>query len=344
MTDDHEDQRSKGGIARAQKLSPKERRDIATNAARVRWNVATPQAVCGSPDRPLRIGDIPLPCYVLEDGRRVLAQRGMIIALGMKRGSAMKGRGDRLANFASGKNVSPYISEELRAAIEKPILFQVGGSRAYGYEATILPDLCDAILKARRADTLQPQQQHLALQCEILLAGLSRVGIIALVDEATGYQEFRERDALSRILEAFVAKEIQAYLPTFPPEFYREMFRLRGLDYPRESVKRPQYFGVLTNDIVYKRLAPGVLNELQRVTPRSEAGRPKQKYFQRLTTNLGYPKLKEHLGAVVATMQLSKSWDDFMWNLNRFRPRFDQPKMLPFVEDYDQSTDDGLGL
>jgi len=86
------------------------------------------------------------------------------------------------------------------------------------------------------------------------------------------------------------------------------MFRLRGLEYPNDTVQRPRYFGVLTNDIVYDRLAPGVLEELKKINPKHESGRRKHKYFQWLTTNLGYPKLREHLGSVIAIMKLSVDW------------------------------------
>src|SRR5205814_4626099 len=139
----------------------------------------------------------------------------------------------------------------------------------------------------------------------------------------------------------FIAKELQPYLPTFPPEYYQELFRLRGLEYPTASGSvRPRYFGVLTNDIVYKRLAPGVLEELKRVTPKDETGRREHKYFQKLTTNIGYPKLKEHLGAVVAFMQTSVSYADFIAKLDRFRPRFNETLSLP-LESYEQDKDTG---
>src|SRR5690606_15503057 len=147
-------------------------------------------------------------------------------------------------------------------------------------------------------------------------------GIIALVDEATGFQRDREKDALAQILEAFIAKELQPWLKTFPPDFYEEMFRLRGLPYPNLSGKRPQYFGVLTNSVVYDRLAPGVREELQKGIPRNEAGRPTAKYFQKLTQNAGYPKLREHLGSVVTLMKLSDTWEDFMAKLDRLHPKF----------------------
>ncbi|TJW94038.1 MAG: hypothetical protein E5X43_14475, partial [Mesorhizobium sp.] len=98
------------------------------------------------------------------------------------------------------------------------------------------------------------------------------------------------------------------------------MFRLRRLEFASDSVKRPQYFGHLTNDIVYKRVEAGVLKELKRVTPRNESGRPIARYSQSLTKNIRYPKLKEHLGAVVAFMRISKNWDGFMNLLNEHYP------------------------
>jgi hypothetical protein len=190
---------------------------------------------------------------------------------------------------------------------------------------------------------LQPNQAHIADQCEILVRGFARVGIIALVDEATGYQEDRARDALARILESFIAKELQPWVQTFPVDYYKELFRLRGLPFPTDTVKRPQYFGVLTNDIVYKRLAPGVLDELRRVTPRDEeTGRHKHKFFQRLTTNTGYPKLREHLGAVVAVMKLSSRYPDFINKLDQLYPRYDDTLPLPL--DYKKEDDDGKGI
>ena len=334
---------SKGGLARAASLSPSERSQIAQKAARARHDVI--RATHGAADQPLRIGDLEIPCYVLEDGRRVLSLGGMIKAMGMTGGSAGGGEGDRLVSFVSGKSINPFISNELSSRMRSPIRFRAptGGSLATGYEATILPELCDAVLAARKAGALLGHQRHIADQCEILVRALARVGIIALVDEATGYQTDRARDALAKILETFIAKELQAWIQTFPADFYRELFRLRGLTFPTDSVKRPQYFGVLTNDIVYKRIAPGVLDELKRVTPRDdETGRYKHKFFQRLTSNAGYPKLREHLGAVVAVMKLSNSYADFINKLDHMYPRYGDTLLLPL--EYKKDDDDGNGI
>lgn len=141
-----------------------------------------------------------------------------------------------------------------------------------------------------------------------------------MVDEATGYQADRARDALAKILEAFVAKELRKWVKTFPADFYWELFRLRKLPY-NGSVKRPQYIGHLTNDLVYARLAPGVLDELRRVTPRDEKGRLRNRLFQRLTEHLGHPRLLEHLAAVTTLMKACDDWEQFTPMLDRALPR-----------------------
>ena len=154
------------------------------------------------------------------------------------------------------------------------------------------------------------------------------MGIIALVDEATGYQADRARDALAKILEEFVAKELRKWVKTFPADFYRKMFRFRKIPY-RDSVKKPQYIGHLTNDLVYARLAPGVLDELRRVTPRDEKGNLKHRLFQRLTDDMGHPKLREHLASVIALMKAADTWDQFMTMMDRSLKKY---KELPLFE------------
>jgi len=323
--------KARGGEARAKVLSPSRRKEIASKAAEARWSDPIKKATHGSADRPLKIGDVEIPCYVLDDETRVLSQRGLISGLGMVKGSTRSGD-DQLTVLANGLREKSLISNELAVVIRSPIRFKPphGGRPAYGYPATVLADLCEAVLAARASSKLDKRQENLAKKCEILVRGFARVGIIALVDEATGYQRDRAKDALSKILEDFIAKELQPWVRTFPADYYQELFRLRGLSFPKDSVRRPQYFGVLTNDIVYSRLAPGVLDELRRVTPRNDDGRPKAKYFQSLTNNTGYPKLREHLGKVIVMMQLSETYQEFKDKLERFLPKYTEQMALPF--------------
>lgn len=270
------------------------------------------------------LGPGEIPCYVLEGGRRVLSGGGMLAALGMKRGSNPRLGGDRLANFAAGKTISPFLSAELASAISLPIRFTTphGGSVAYGYEATVLVELCEAVLKSRDAKQLNRQQYGIAHHCELLLRGFARVGIIALVDEATGYQDDRAKDALAIILEKFIQAELRPWVKTFPADFYKEMFRLRGWEFSETTTAKPSIVGHYTNNIVYARLAPGVREELQRIVPRDEKGRLKHRLHQHLTENIGVMKLREHLVRVTTMMEMSKTWDAFRRRLDERLPVF----------------------
>jgi hypothetical protein len=310
-------------------------RTLTEAGARLGRTGRLPRATHGDESRPLRVMGLELPCYVLEDERRVLAQRGMYVSLALKRGGVKSG-GDRLSNFLSSGPLTAFISKGLLAAIKHPIRFLPphGGIPAYGYEATVLADICDAILAARKAGALKaPYQLRAADQCELLTRAFAKVGIIALVDEATGYQADRARDALAEILEKYIAKELRKWVKTFPSEFYEQMFRLQNWQFHPLSVKRPGVVGRFTNQIVYERLAPGVLQELRDLTPRDDKGRLKHRLFQRLTEDVGHPQLREHLAVVVALMKLSRDWSGFVSKLDRVAPRFGRTYSLPLDND-----------
>ena len=314
--------KSKGGDARALKMTKEQRSESARKAAVAKAeNKLLPKATHGSADHPLIIGQVAIPCYVLEDGTRVISQRGLTGAIGISHGSTASGD-SRVAAFADQPFIASTSISNLVEPLRNPIKFLPthGGRSAHGYPATVLADICEAVLAARSSGSLPPAYKQVADQCEVLVRGFARVGIIALVDEVTGYQKDRAKDALAKILEAWVAKELQPYVKTFPAEFYEELFRLRGLPYPPERQNyRPQYFGVLTNDIVYERLAPGLLAELKRQADKDEK---KSHLHRRLTLEVGHPKLREHLASVITAMKLSEDYPSFIRSMNRLHPRF----------------------
>lgn len=291
-------------------------------------------------DGTLKIGAAEIPCFVLQDETRVLARAAFVRGIGRK-GKVKGGReydGEfQTPVFLSASNLKPFITNEIEEN-SKPIIFRWNGVEMIGYKAELLPDVCDVYQDAERAGVLRSTQYHIAEACRILGRGLTRVGIIGLVDEATGYQRDRAKDALAKILEKFIAKELQPWVHTFPDVYYAELFRLRGLEFPRDSVKRPQYFGHLTNDIVYKRLAPGVREELDRMTPKAPSGRRKHHMHRQLTPEMGHPKLREHLASVTTVMRLSDDYGDFIKKLDRVHPRYDETLPFDFGDDFDGGT------
>lgn len=321
--------KAKGGAARAAKLTPEQRKAISVRAGEAKRELAAlPQATHGSTDHPLKIGDTEIPCFVLDNDTRVLTQRGLQTSIGMSIGGGSKPGEQRLVSFlvslaekAKEDNDLASRSTALAERVKNPIKFRLpAGGAAFGLEATILADVCDVILAARKAGVLQKQQEKIAHQAELLVRGFARVGIIALVDEATGYQKDRAKDALAKILEAFVAKELQPYLKTFPSDYYEQIFRLYNLPYPPLGNKawRPAFIGSLTNEVVYSRLAPDLLPELKKAASRAER---KAKLHQWLTQDLGHPRLREHLASIVSILKLSNSPAQFKANVNMIHPR-----------------------
>ena len=295
----------------------------------------------------LKIGDIVIRCAVLENGTRVLTAQSILTALGRKRKPIISVHKEvqQLPPFLAANNLKPFISDDLIRSTA-PIIYKPksGGYKgvAYGYKAELLPAVCEVYLKANDKNALIKNQRHIAVQCEILVRGLATVGIIALVDEATGYQEDRARDALEEILRNFISEELLKWVKTFPDEFYRQMFRLRNWQYYQFSVKRPSVAGRITNDIIYERLAPGVLDELRRIIPKDVKGRRKYRYHQRLTEDIGHPALREHLASVITLMKVSTSWRRFYAMLNRALPKWGStlPMVLEFKEE-EENNDRG---
>ncbi len=293
------------------------------------------EAKFGAPDKPLKVGDIELQCYVLNDEKRVLVQRGLQSGLGMSTGGGTGGA-QRIIQFIDTKSISPFITNELRSRINKPIKFSTpSGAIAHGYEATILIDICDAIIESRKQGLLHKYQTHIAERAEMLLRAFAKTGIIALVDEATGYQEVREKDALKKFLEKFLIEEKGKWVKTFPDEFFEIIFKMKGWTwYYANSGKKPQVMGHYINDFVYSRIGPTVLDELRVRNPKDEKGNRKGKHTQWLTVDYGHPKLKEHLNILIALGKASGyNWNNFKRLVQRALPKIGSPIEIDFTDE-----------
>lgn len=326
---------SKGGLARAEAMTPEERQRVAKKAAAARWGTDLPRETHAGT---VHVGPIELPCAMLEGERRVLTTQGLMLAFGSSKKSpsrkpeelALPPGSANLPAFLAYGGIYKFVSDELSSALRFPLKFRtINGGTAFAYDAEILPSICEAIADAEKAGELRANTR-VGLAARALYKGLARVGIVALVDEATGFQADRARDALATIFEEFISKELRKWVRVFPPEFYEQMFRLKGWTYTPLSVARPGVVAHYTNDIVYARLAPGVLEELKKVTPKNDAGKPKAKLHQSLTGQLGHPRLLEHLAAVTVLMKVSRTWTDFMRHVDQALPRFgDTLNLLP---------------
>lgn len=279
-------------------------------------------ATHGSDKTPLRLGSVEIPCYVLSNGQRVLSRNGIQKALGYEGTS-----GDWLIGFVNNKKIKDHFSAGVFEALSNPIEFErpgAGGSQSktYGHDATVLIDLCDTIIEAKNAGDLTGKQLIYASFAEIIMRSVAKVGIVALVDEATGYQYEREKDALQIVLKAYINDELLKWQKNFPDTFYFEIFRLKSWDYTVNGIaRRPSVIGRWTNELIYNQLPKGVLEELKVKTPKSASGNYTKRFFQSLTPDIGHPALTAQIYKVIGIMNISDNWEQFKSNFNRMVDR-----------------------
>ncbi len=356
MPDDSREEpkgRARGGHARAEALTPQNRRDIARQAAKARWGTEPPNELPRETHSgTLVIGDRHIPCSVLENGQRVFSARGLSRAMG-SRTKSIKVRPGQEDVYADARQMPPFLAapavralipNDLLAPVMNPIQYRQkhGGGAAYGYEATLLPKICGVILDASKAGAFRKTQHHLVDRAELLIRGLAHVGVIALVDEATGYQTERDKEALQEILNLYIGQELAKWAKRFPDEFYAQMFRLKGWTYNPNNSQRPHAMARLTIDLVFDRIGPGLSADLKK--RRQElllaAGRKTAKLHQAMTADIGHPALQHHLSGLIFLGKsfADKDWVGFYTAVERVAPRYNRTLPLP-LEASDLSTE-----
>lgn len=311
----------KGGRARASVLTSEERSEIARQAARARWlkagklkgnnvldgnagdSVVPDTSEPEVPEMPisllrgtLELGDIELECHVLSDLRRVLTQREVVRAISGGRESST------LSRYLER---NPLTAKDNYA--ESIIRFTVPGTptTAIGYEAPLLIEICDKYLQAREQKLLKGRQYNLAAHAEIIIRACAKVGIIALIDEATGYQKLRAEQALRLKVQAFIADDLQEWARMFPEEFWYELARLEGIRYSARS--RPLRWGKYVMMFVYDAIDPEIGDELRKKNPNPHF---KQNHHQWLK-QFGRDKVHDQIQRVVTIMKLCDNMDEF---------------------------------
>lgn len=309
---------AKGGKARANVLTSEQRSEIARQAARSRWSKAgklkdlsvdenlserdeedvdeSPAALPFSMFRgTLKLGDVDLQCHVLDDGKRVLAQGEVVRAIS--------------GSNTNSSNLTRYLERNPLTKDFSPttIRFTVPGipTVATGLEAPVLIEICDKYLEAREKKLLRGRQYSLAAHAEIIIRACAKVGIIALIDEATGYQKLRAERALRLKVQAFIADDLQEWARMFPEEFWYELARLEGIRYSARS--RPLRWGKYVMMFVYDAIDPEIGMELRKKNPNP---RFKKNHHQWLK-QFGRQKVNDQIQRVIATMKACDDMDEF---------------------------------
>ncbi len=298
-----------GGARRAEVLPPNRRAEIARKAAAARWDRVYTAIHKGNFEKEFGLD---IECYVLNDPNKtaVISQRGMGQAIGFSR------RGSRLTVFASSQTMDGYIGRELREKLENPVIFQPPGaaaaspvtSRANGYDATILIDLCRAIQAAKADGKLSgPRYDKMVAQADIIIGASAKLGIRDLVYALAGYSP--TTDEIIAAFKLYVQEEAKKYEPEFPNELYMQWHRLYGI--PKPDRGKPWHFKYLTVNHIYYPLAEsgGRLYELLKAL-KAKGGDQKTKLFQFLN-QIGARALRIHLGRVLEMAESSPDKDTY---------------------------------
>ena len=232
---------------------------------------------------------------MLNDERRVFTQGEMVRALT---------GGTDSSNLARYLSRNPLITDDLSGG---PIRFQIPGNPqlALGSEATLLIEICERYLDARAQGLLKSTQAHLARHAEIVVRSCAKVGIIALIDEATGYQKVRAKNALQIKLQAFIADDLQDWALMFPEEFWLELARLDGVHYSARS--RPLHWGRYIMLFVFDAIDGDVGKELRKKNPEPRFLRNNHQWLKKF----GREKVHDQLERVITIMKLCKDMNDF---------------------------------
>lgn len=320
----------KAAKARARSLTPEQRTEIARKAAVARHNIPTADYVGD-----LKIGDLTISCAVLPNGDRVISRGSITSAFGPVTGGYQQRKRRKSPNkhdgemplFLVAESLQPYIDGDLRTVVSRAFRYKDprGGPIREGIDASLIPRVCDVWLKAREANALTKIQIPVADRAELLMRGLAHSGIIALVDEATGYQEIRRKDELQQILSAYIAPSLLPWSKRFPMDFYQEMFRLWGwnwnpIEYMKKGPRGPRYAGKLTKILIYDQLPEIVLEELERKNPPNAKWQRKNKQFQYLSEDIGNPHVEKLVAIVTTLFRISPNKDIFWDNYARAFP------------------------
>jgi len=276
------------------------------------------KAVFGSADKPLKVWWLEIPCYVLEDGTRVLLAKWIQSALWLPTSQS-----SFFSGFMGRNDLKPFIDAELWKNIFDPIQFKrpgKWGKAAFWFEATILPQICNMILSAREWGWLKlAKYDNIVKQANILIRAFATVGIIALVDEATWYQEIREKDELQKILQAYISSELLPWSLKFPIDFYKEIYRLKWWDFDPKARKK-RVIWQYTNKFVYDKLPEWVLEEMKKKTPKSKSWNYLARFHQWMTTDIWNPHLKTQIAIIYRILKMSHDRENFEKNFSQAFP------------------------
>ncbi|MBD5214740.1 MAG: hypothetical protein HDS75_07985 [Bacteroidales bacterium] len=279
----------------------------------------------------VKIGEYSVPCAVLNNGKRVFIQREIVgLLTGNKKGG--------LDRYLQAKTLQEYVPDKFKGdgLVQNVYKFRLDNKDAHGFEATDVIDISMMYINANNDGKLLASQKHLAAQSLVIVSAFAKTGVIAVIDEATGYlkEKNRAKDELQKFLQSFMREEAAKLVKRFEDSFFEMIYKMRGWTW-NYTHKHPGVVGQWINDLVYERIAPMVLSELRKKNPTLANGQRKYKHHQFLTDEIGIPKLLAHISTLEAFGRASNyDWNMFLDMVDRAFPKQNQQLRIFFGDIY----------
>lgn len=276
----------------------------------------------------IKLGDVEIPCYVLNDEKRVLSQREIVKLITGGRESGDLGR------YLSAKSIQPFLPSKFQISgnslgtnagtrideiaskqalnDHNMLIFNSGTRVVNGILASDVVDICNSYLKARQAGALQVNQAKIAEECEIFISACAKTGIDAVIDEATGYQYYRQANSLQEKFSAYLQEEYREWTLTFPRHFFMQLYKLEGVRPPVPLARFPKRFGKYVMQFVYDTLDPDIADYLRKNN--QEPGG--KKHHHQLFSDFGYNSLSQHILSIIGIMKASPNMGRFKENIS----------------------------
>lgn len=245
---------------------------------------------------PLDFGGTTLEVAVLDDGTRAITGRGVLRLLAVKLDNFGRFY-DRIASKSAGLTLRSRVTFK---TIEGPI--------AHGIDAVDLASFCGAFTDLALAGELHPKQRPIQARARVVEVALRNIGIVALIDEVTGYQSTRPERELQERLRMYLRAEPAAWQRAIPEDLYVLVCGLYRWAYTRGQALRPQGLAGWTWRFVYQFLPAEVRGELRRVNPTPHLSGPRH---HQLLTPAARKSLDEHCIRLTTVLRQSSSKVDF---------------------------------
>lgn len=241
--------------------------------------------------------DVECEAIVLADGRRGFNRRQLVAIAGFT-GNVT---GSRFGHFLA--EISPNalkIYEDTSSKVSMP-----NGATANFISCDVVPEFASGVIHQALDGTLHPQRRMLIAPCLKIQDSLARVGIVALIDEATGYQYHRAPDALQDLFARLIRNTAADWERRFHPDYYQAIYKLFGWQYDQTVSQRPHIIGKITLQWVYEPVFPPEI--LVAIKERQSS----EKMHQWLTDEGGLKLMEKQRDAVMMIARSSADHQDF---------------------------------